>query len=285
VPPSTAAQADASKADASKADASKSNASKANASPLVACHLGPMPYRPAWDLQKRVQGRLIASKRSTPRGTPAEASVPDVVLTVEHPHVYTLGKSGDAAHLLLSEERLAEVGATFVPIDRGGDITYHGPGQLVAYPILDLHRHVTDLGRYLRLLEEAVIRTCAAWGVEGGRVEGRTGVWIGPDARGPERKICAMGVRCSRWVTMHGLAFNLNTDLAYFGHIVPCGIADRGVTSLAKETGAPVDEDAARTRLLAHLADLLDTPLDTREGDAARAFLAAYTGTPLVTGA
>ncbi len=179
----------------------------------------------------------MAAKRQEP-----PQRIPHVFLLVEHPPVYTLGKNGRLDHLLLSEEALRARGAEFFHIDRGGDITFHGPGQLVGYPILDLDRFFTDIHRYLRELEETIIRTCADYGLQAGRVAGRTGVWIGPDARGPERKICAMGIRCSRWVTMHGFAFNLNTDLRFFSYIVPCGIADRGVTSLAAELDRPVDE-------------------------------------------
>ncbi|MEM1043480.1 MAG: lipoyl(octanoyl) transferase LipB [Bacteroidota bacterium] len=222
--------------------------------PAAVCHLGRTEYEAAWDLQRRVQERLIDAKRAEP----AEA-LPHVLLVVEHPHVFTLGKSGDRAHLLADEALLAQREASFVPVDRGGDITYHGPGQLVAYPVLDLDRlrypdgdRATDIHRYLRTLEEAVIQTCADYGLEAGRVAGRTGVWIDAGTE-RERKVCAFGVRCSRWVTMHGLALNLNTDLSYFGHIVPCGIADRGVTSLAAELGRPVDEAEATGRLLHHL--------------------------------
>lgn len=223
--------------------------------PLHVVDLGRVAYAEAWERQRAVQQRVIAAKLGK-LGLSAEeqATFPHALLLVEHPHVYTLGKSGDPANLLLDEAALASRGATFVPVDRGGDITYHGPGQLVAYPILDLGRIFTDIHRYLRTLEDAVIATCADYGVAAGRVEGRTGVWVGPDARGDERKICAMGIRCSRWVTMHGLALNVDTDLSYFGHIVPCGIADRGVTSLARETGEPLGMHAVRARLVAHLA-------------------------------
>ena len=243
---------------------------------VVVCHLGRIDYEPAWALQQRVQARLIAAKRSAP-----PEALPHVLLLVEHPPVYTLGKSGDAAHLLWSDEQLRERGATFVRIDRGGDITYHGPGQLVGYPILDLDRFFTDIHRYLRELEEAVIRTCAEYGLEAGRVEGRTGVWVGPDEAGPERKICAMGIRCSRWVTMHGFALNINTDLSYFDAIVPCGIADRGVTSLARELRASeVDEAAVRARLVGHVAGLFGAEVETLEGAEAEAFLDAYLEAP-----
>lgn len=251
----------------------RSSSGPAEKEHVVVCHMGRTPYAAAWDLQKEVQARLISAKRQDPPDP-----IPHVMLLVEHPHVYTLGKSGDAHNLLLSEARLAEVGATFHHIDRGGDITYHGPGQLVGYPILDLDRFFTDLGRYLRALEEMVIRTCADYGVAAGRVDGRTGTWVGPDERGLERKICAMGVRCSRWVTMHGFAFNLNTDLDYFGHIVPCGIIDRGVTSLAGEVGHIIDEAGARAHLLQHFATLFDARLTLLDGEEAYRFLDAFVG-------
>ncbi len=238
---------------------------------LVVCHLGRVPYEPAWRLQEQVQERLVAAKRATPPRTP-----PHVLLLLEHPHVYTLGKSGDAEHLLASEERLEALDASFHHIGRGGDVTYHGPGQLVGYPLLDLDRFFTDLGRYLRTLEEAVIRTCAEYGVAGTRVDGRTGVWIGPDERGRERKICAMGVRCSRWVTMHGFALNVTTDLDYFDHIVPCGIDDRGVTSLAEETDETVDVEGVRTPVVRHVADLFDAEVTELWEDDARAFLRTF---------
>ena len=240
---------------------------------VVVCELGRVAYEPAWAVQKAVQARLIAAKRATP-----PEALPHVLLLVEHPPVYTLGKSGDAAHLLLSEDALRARGASFFRIDRGGDITFHGPGQLVGYPILDLDRVFTDIHRYLRELEDVVIRTCADDGVHGGRVEGRTGVWIGPDARGPERKICAFGIRCSRWVTMHGFALNLNTDLAFFDHIVPCGIADRGVTSLARELDRPADEAAVRDRLLHHFSVRFGASLTRLAGADAFAFLEDLTG-------
>ncbi len=238
---------------------------------VVVCRLGRMAYGPAWALQKRLQARLVAAKRCEP-----PELLPHVFLLVEHPPVYTLGKNGRLEHLLLSEEALRARGAEFFHIDRGGDITFHGPGQLVGYPILDLDRFFTDIHRYLRELEETVIRTCADYGLRATRIAGRTGVWIGPDSRGPERKICAMGIRCSRWVTMHGFAFNLNTDLRYFSFIIPCGIADRGVTSLAAELGHPVDEAAVQARLLHHFANCFNAELTLYDGDAAFHFLNAY---------
>ncbi len=239
--------------------------------PVVACHLGRIGYAEAWELQKSVQARLIAAKRREP-----PEALPHVLLLVAHPPVYTLGKSGDTAHLLLSEEALAERGATFHHVDRGGDITFHGPGQLVAYPLLDMERFFTDVHLYLRRLEEAVIGVCADYGLRAGRVEGRTGVWIGPDARGAERKLCALGVRLSRWVTMHGLALNLNTDLSFFDAIVPCGIRDRGVTSLAEELRRPVDEAEARARFLRRFAEGFGAEVRLCEGAGARAFLDSY---------
>ena len=162
-------------------------------------------------------------------------------------------------------------------IDRGGDITYHGPGQLVGYPILDLDRFFTDLGRYLRALEQVMIDACADYGLAARRSEAGTGVWVGPDARGDERKICAFGIRCSRWVTMHGFAFNVDPDLSYFGHIIPCGIRNKGVTSLAAELGRPVDAAEARRRVVGHFARVFDARIvETHTGDDAHAYLDAF---------
>lgn len=224
---------------------------------LVYCSLGNRPYRETWDLQKSLQQVMIRAKRANP-----PVDLPHLVLSVEHPPVYTLGKSGDERNLLSSEDRLASIGATFERIDRGGDITFHGPGQLVLYPILDLDKLFTDLGRYLRTLEEAVISTLAAFGIPGKRVPGRTGVWIAPvertsDTRVVERKICAMGIRCSRWVTIHGLALNISTDLSYFENIVPCGIQDAKVTSMEKELEHAVSTEMVCAVLVGHLADEL----------------------------
>ncbi len=238
---------------------------------VVVCDLGKTDYLPAWDLQKRVQARLIAAKRRDP-----PEPIPHVLLLVEHPPVYTLGKSGDARHLLASDEVLRQRRASFVKIDRGGDITFHGPGQIVGYPILDLGRFFTDIHRYLRRLEEMIIRTCAGYGVQGNRFAGRTGVWIGPDERGVERKICAMGLRCSRWVTMHGFALNVSTDLSYFSHIIPCGIADRGVTSLAEELGRDIEADVVKQRLIHHFADLFEADTSCLRGPRAIEFLEGY---------
>ena len=219
--------------------------------------LGRVPYAEALAVQRRLQGALVAARHDA--CPPAHA-----LLVVEHDPVFTLGAGGDAANVRAGEAELAALGAALVRTDRGGDVTFHGPGQIVAYPVLDLNRlhapdgtpagtPLRDLHRYLRALEDAVVATCADAGVAAGRVAGRTGVWVGPDARGPERKVCAMGIRCSRWVTMHGLALNVTTDLGWFDLIVPCGIADRGVTSLAQEAG-PVDARAVEAALVGHIA-------------------------------
>ena len=214
--------------------------------------LGRVPYAEALNLQRRLQATLVAARHDA--CPPAHA-----LLVVEHDPVFTLGAGADVENVLASSADLAARGATLVQTDRGGDVTFHGPGQIVAYPILDLNRlhapggePLRDLHRYLRALEDAVVDTCASVGVAAGRVAGRTGVWVGPDARGAERKVCAMGIRCSRWVTMHGLALNVTTDLGWFDLIVPCGIADRGVTSLAREAG-PVDALAVEAALVGHL--------------------------------
>lgn len=241
---------------------------------LVVCHLDRVPYEPLWTLQEEVQERLVSAKRDPA----ASSSLPHVLLLLEHPHVYTIGKSGDADHLLISEERLNALDATYHRIGRGGDITYHGPGQLVGYPLLDLDRFFTDLGRYLRTLEEVIIRACEEYGVTGTRIDGSTGVWVGPDDRGAERKVCAMGVRCSRWVTMHGFALNVTTDLDYFNHIVPCGIADRGVTSLGKETEEPLEVDEVRAPVVRHFAELFEVEITEYWGTDARAFLQDLVG-------
>lgn len=202
---------------------------------------GLIDYQQAWDQQEAILKQKVDYKL-------AERELPDNEKTIisnelifcQHPHVYTLGKSGSLDNLLLDEQGLKEAEATFYKINRGGDITYHGPGQLVAYPIIDLEQFFTDIHKYLRFLEEAVIKTIAHYGIIGGRYEGYTGVWIDAD-KPTARKICAMGVRCSRWITMHGIALNVNTNLAYFKNIIPCGIDDKDVTSIAKEVGHEVD--------------------------------------------
>ena len=202
---------------------------------------GLIDYQEAWDQQEAILKQKVDTKLAE-RELPIEAKsvLSNELIFCQHPHVYTLGKSGSLDNLLLNEEDLHKAEATFYKINRGGDITYHGPGQLVAYPILDLEQFFTDIHKYLRFLEEAVINTIAHFGIKGGRYEGYTGVWIDAD-KDSARKICAMGVRCSRWITMHGLALNVNTNLAYFKNIVPCGIDDKDVTSIAKEVGLDVD--------------------------------------------
>ncbi len=215
--------------------------------------LGLSSYGEVWELQKKLQKRLIDEKlRTRPEQTFSKSECNDVLLFVEHPHVYTLGKSGDVKHLLKGLTELKEIEAEFIESDRGGDITYHGPGQIVGYPILDLDRYFTDVHKYLRTLEEIIIRVCSEFDVEAGRIEGLTGVWVG------SQKICAMGIRCSRWVTMHGFAMNINTDLSYFDHIVPCGIPNKRVTNLSDCTGYQVDMDDVKKRILVHFADLFD---------------------------
>jgi lipoyl(octanoyl) transferase len=223
--------------------------------------LGQVPYVPTWDLQEELLAATVAVKtrnRQAEAAGAAPEATPNYLLLCEHPPVYTLGKSGKPEHLLLDEAGLAAHGATFHRINRGGDITYHGPGQLVGYPILDLENFKPDIHFYLRTLEEAVIRLLADYGLTAGRIAGLTGVWLDFEegALNP-RKICAMGVKCSRWVTMHGFALNVNTDLSYFGHIVPCGITDKAVTSLERELGRAVPLREVEDGLLRHLAQLL----------------------------
>lgn len=235
--------------------------------PVRFADLGSWSYQRAWDFQESIFTEVV-ERKSANRKLPEEERIAthDTLLFVEHPHVYTLGKSGDFGNLLADDERLKSIGAEFYRTNRGGDITYHGPGQLVGYPILDLDEHFTDIHRYLRTLEEVIIATLADYGLSGDRSPGETGVWL--DVGTPfARKICAMGVRASRWVTMHGWAFNLNTDLRYFEYIIPCGIKDKAVTSLQRELGRPIDEVEAKARVVGHFArlfevDLVVTPVD-----------------------
>lgn len=219
--------------------------------------LGRMDYQQAWDYQEALFAEIVALKIKNRSLSPQDQSPsPNYLLFVEHPHVYTLGKSGKPENLLLDESGLESLLASFYKINRGGDITYHGPGQLVGYPILDLDNFFTDIHKYLRLLEEAIILTLADYCIEAGRIAGLTGVWLDHVTLKNPRKICAMGVKSSRWVTMHGFAFNLNTDLGYFSHIIPCGIDDKAVTSLHLELGRPVDEAEAKGRVRKHLVEL-----------------------------
>ncbi|WP_296312201.1 lipoyl(octanoyl) transferase LipB [Winogradskyella sp. UBA3174] len=219
--------------------------------------LGSKDFKATWDYQETLFKAILDTKIKNRREA-AGLETDNHFLFVEHPHVYTLGKSGDLTNLLLSEAQLTEKGATFYKINRGGDITYHGPGQIVGYPILDLDNFFTDIHKYLRLLEEIIILTLAEYGLKTERSPGETGVWL--DVGTPfARKICAMGVRASRWVTMHGFALNVNADLGYFDNIIPCGIRGKAVTSLNIELGVDtVDEAELKTKLLKHFADLFE---------------------------
>jgi len=225
--------------------------------------LGVKDYKEAWDYQEELFAQSVAMKIAN-RNSPPEkqTATNNYLLFVEHPHVYTLGKSGQASHLLLNEEGLKTKNANFYRINRGGDITYHGPGQLVGYPILDLENFFTDIHKYLRLLEEAVILTLAEYGIEAGRIEGLTGVWLDHIGQNRPRKICALGVKTSRWITMHGFAFNVNSDIDYFGNIVPCGITDKAVTSLHLELGGRVDDEEVKEKVKRHIAELFEMELE-----------------------
>lgn len=225
-------------------------------------HLGLKDYKEAWDYQERLFKETVDQKianRKRPDDEQVETN--NYLIFCEHPHVYTLGKSGDENHLLANEAFLKEKEATFYKINRGGDITYHGPGQIVGYPILDLDHFFTDIHKYLRFLEEAVILTLKDYGIESGRVDGLTGVWLDGDNEKKARKICALGVKSSRWVTMHGFAFNVNTNLEYFNYIVPCGIQDKAVTSLQKELGREIDIKEVEDKLKGHLIAVFEMEL------------------------
>ena len=226
---------------------------------------GLVDYKEAWDRQEKLFAATVKIKtESRNRGeddasfTGIKSATPNYLIFCEHPHVYTLGKSGKKEHLLLSEKQLEEKQAQFYPINRGGDITYHGPGQLVVYPILDLDNFFTDIHLYLRTLEEAVILTLAGYGIKGEHYPGYTGVWLDADDPTKARKICAMGVRCSRWVTMHGLALNINPDLDYFKNIVPCGIEDKAVTSMEAELKEKVPVKEVSVLLKQHIYQLFE---------------------------
>ena len=212
------------------------------------------------------------------RGRREDRPLPHIILLLEHPPVYTLGKSGNPRHFLLDEKALRQRGAEFHRVDRGGDITFHGPGQLVGYFLLDLERYYRDLHRYLRALEEIVILACRDFGLQARRVAGRTGVWIGPDASGAERKICALGIRTSRWITMHGLALNVDTDLSFFNEIIPCGIMDRNVTSMVRECGKPCDQASVRSSVLRHYEDVFGAAATMLEPDESFPFLEDLVG-------
>ena len=242
--------------------------------------LGQMPYKEAWDYQEELLQKNIATKaqlrnlaETLPSQSPDQKNAGSLLtledslstqhhlLFVEHPPVYTLGKSGNAGNVLLSEENLKARGIEYFHTNRGGDITFHGPQQIVGYPILDLEKFYTDIGKYLRNMEEMIILTLAEYGIKGERSTGETGVWIDPSVRGKERKICAIGVRSSRWVTMHGFALNVNTDLNYFNFIIPCGIQNKQVTSIEKELGERVDFEDAKRRVKSNFEKVFDVKL------------------------
>ena len=224
-------------------------------------NLGLIDYKEAWDFQEQKFAETINIKIAN-RDLPPEEQVPtpNYLILCEHPHVYTLGKSGDPNNLLLNKRELAKKKIDYYPINRGGDITYHGPGQIVGYPILDMDNYFTDIHKYLRFLEETVILTLNEYNIEAGRIDGLTGVWLDSQGSNP-RKICAIGVKTSRWVTMHGLAFNINTDLSYYENIIPCGIDDKAVTSLAAELKENQNMERARKLLTKHLVDLFEMEL------------------------
>ncbi len=219
--------------------------------------LGFIDFKEAWDHQEALLKETLDKKtRNRDRATEQQEPTANYLLFCEHPHVYTLGKSGDESNLLASPEELEKKGIAYYRINRGGDITYHGPGQVVGYPIFDLDHFFTDIHRYLRYLEDAIIRTLAEYGIEGDRLEGATGVWLDVDDPAKARKICAIGVKCSRWITMHGFALNVNAQLSYFDGIVPCGISNKAVTSIQKELGGKeVDMEAVKRSLKTHLKE------------------------------
>jgi lipoyl(octanoyl) transferase len=224
--------------------------------------LGIKDYKTTWDYQEDLFKEIVDIKIQN-RREDTKLITPNFFILVQHPHVYTLGKSGDSSNLLLSEKQLESKGASFYKINRGGDITYHGPGQIVAYPILDLENFFTDIHKYLRFLEEVIILTLKEYNINGTRSTGETGVWL--DVGTPfARKICAMGVRASRWVTMHGLALNVNADLGYFDNIIPCGIKGKAVTSLQVELGVDhVNEEDVKEKILKHFSNLFEADFQT----------------------
>lgn len=214
--------------------------------------LGLMDYQTAWDYQEALLRENVRIKTEVRQ----DIGTTHHLLLVEHPPVYTLGKSGHMENVLIGEQRMRERGVQFFRTNRGGDITYHGPGQLVGYPILDLEKFYTDIGLYLRNLEEVTIQVLGEYGIPGGRSPGETGVWIEPGVKGRERKICAIGVRCSRWITMHGFALNVNTDLSWFGDIIPCGIQHKQVTSMEKELGRTIDMGEVKAKWLQRFGEV-----------------------------
>ncbi len=220
-------------------------------------NLGLTDYQEAWDYQTNLFEKILATKAAN-RNVDQAQQLPteNFLVFCEHPHVFTIGKSGKPQNLLVAPENLSSIQATYYPINRGGDITYHGPGQVVGYPVIDLENFFTDIHQYMRLLEEAVIQTLHTYAISAGRIPGLTGVWIEPENEGRARKICALGVKTSRWVSMHGFAFNVNTNLDYFNYIVPCGITDKAVTSLHHELGSEVNMHEVQHILKTKIADL-----------------------------
>jgi len=220
---------------------------------VICKDLGIIDYQTAWDYQEKLLQHNISIKSQLrnlkAENVPAELTTTNYFLLCEHPAVYTLGKSGSMQNMLISKEERNEKGIQFFNTNRGGDITFHGLQQIVGYPIIDLEKYYTDIGKYLRNLEEVIILTIAEYGIKGERSKGETGVWIDAGITGKERKICAMGVRCSRWITMHGFALNVNTDLSYFDKIIPCGIQNKQVTSIAKELGTTVNFEEAKEKI------------------------------------
>lgn len=225
--------------------------------------LGQAEYKQVWDYQESLLQDNVRIKTEAREAENPNPATSNYLLFVEHPPVYTLGKSGHMENLLINEGSMMEKGIQFFRINRGGDITFHGPGQIVGYPILDLERFYTDIGKYLRNLEEVIMLTLRSYGIEGDRSPGETGVWIEPGVKGRERKICAIGVRCSRWVTMHGFAFNVNTDLDYFSNIIPCGIQDKQVTSLEKELGRSVPIEEVKAEVRRRFEEVFDVEIKT----------------------
>ena len=229
--------------------------------------LGLIDYKTAWDFQEKLLQQNVAVKTSQRNDSALSTKIDTqhYFLLCEHQPVYTLGKSGDMKNVLMNEDELDAANIQFFKTNRGGDITFHGPQQIVGYPILDLEKIYTDIGKYLRNLEEVVILTVAAYGIKAGRSEGETGVWINPDIKGEERKICAIGVRCSRWITMHGFALNVNTDLNYFKNIIPCGIENKQVTSIEKELGRKIDFEEVKEKIKENFIKVFDVAFFTEE--------------------
>jgi lipoyl(octanoyl) transferase len=231
--------------------------------------LGTMDYQAAWDYQEELLAKNVKIKSLKWRyegdehnvAIETDAQTTHHLLLVEHPPVYTLGKSGKIEHVLISDEEREKNDLGFYKINRGGDITFHGPGQIVAYPILDLEKFYTDIGKYMRSLEEVIIKTLADYGLKGDRSAGETGVWLDPGIKGRERKICAIGIRCSRWITMHGLAFNVNTNLDYFNNIIPCGIVNKQVTSLKRELNKEMDIEEVKEKVKSNFEKVFDVEL------------------------